>query len=100
LTRSPLRRSTHRVEAAVTAAAAVLALLTVLVVTIVAMSAYQRAQTQAAAQAAQQTSVTAVLLTNAAVPLADSPERGVELKRPPWRVGNYPPGSNAPRLCG
>lgn len=77
LTRSPLRRSTHRVEAAVTAAAAVLALLTVLVVPIIAMSAYQRAQTQAAAQAAQQTSVTAVLLTNAAVPLADSPERGV-----------------------
>lgn len=77
LTRSPLRRSTDRVEAALTAGAAVLALLTVLLTTVVAMSSYQRAQTQAAAQAAQQTSASAVLLTNAAVPLADSPERGV-----------------------
>jgi len=55
----------------------VLALLTVLLATIIAMSTYQRAQTQAAVKAAQQTLVTAVLLTDAAVPLADAPEQGV-----------------------
>jgi hypothetical protein len=74
---SPLRRSTDRVEAAVTAGAVVLALLTVLLATVIAMSTFHRMHTEAAAKAAQQTSVTAVLLTNAAVPLADSPEQGV-----------------------
>jgi len=76
-TRSPLRRSTDRVEAGVTAALAVLALLTMLLATFVAMSVHQRAQTEAAAKAAHQTSVTAVLLTNAAVPFTDSPEQAV-----------------------
>jgi hypothetical protein len=76
-TRSPLRRSTDRVEAGVTAALAVLALLTMLLATFVAISVHQRAQTEAATKAAHQTSTTAVLLTNAAVPFTNSPEQGV-----------------------
>jgi len=74
LTGSPLRRSTDRVEAGVTAVPAMLA---VALETVVAMGSYQRAQTEAATEAAQQTSVTAVLLTDAVVPLTDSPEQGV-----------------------
>jgi hypothetical protein len=76
-TRSPLCRSTDRVEAGITAALAVLALLTVLVATVFAINVYQRARTEAATKAAQQTSVTAVLLTDAVLPPADSPEQGV-----------------------
>ncbi|MGH3768052.1 MAG: Rv1733c family protein [Pseudonocardiaceae bacterium] len=76
-TRSSLRRSTDRVEAGVTAALAVLAVLAVLLATVVAMSTYHRAQTEAATKAAQQTSVTAILLTDAAVPFTDSFEQGV-----------------------
>lgn len=77
LTRSPLRRNTDRIEAAATAALAVLALLTVLLAVVVAMSTYHRAQTGAASHAAHQSAVTAVLLTDAAVPWTDSPEREV-----------------------
>src|SRR2546421_4704408 len=77
LPRSPLRRSTDRVEAAVTAGAVVLAVLAVLLATIIAMGSYQRAQGEAATKAAQQTSVTAVLLTDAAVPFTDSSKQGV-----------------------
>jgi hypothetical protein len=77
LTRSPLRRSTDRVEAAVTAVTAVLALLSVLLASAIAMGSYHRAQTEAATKAAQQTSVTAILLTDAAVPLAESPKQGI-----------------------
>jgi hypothetical protein len=40
------------------------------------MSTYHRAQTEAATKAAHQTSVTAVLLTDAAAPLADSSRQG------------------------
>ncbi len=76
-TRSALRRSTDRVEAGVAAVLAVLALVTVLLATVVAMSTYRQAQSEAATKAAQQASVTAVLLTNAAVPFTDSPEQGV-----------------------
>ncbi len=76
-TRSPLCRSTDRVEAGLTAALAVLALLTVLIATVFAINVYQRAQTEAATKTAQQTPVTAVLLTDAALPPADSPEQGV-----------------------
>jgi len=76
-TRSPLRRSTDRVEAGVTAVLAVLALLTVLLATFFAMSVHQRAQTEVAAKAAHQTSIIAVVLTNAAVPFTNSPEQGV-----------------------
>src|SRR5690349_21818534 len=76
-TRSPLRRSTDRIEAGLTAALAVLALLTLLIATVFAINVHQRAQTQATTKAAQQTSVTAVLLTDAALPPADSPEQGV-----------------------
>ena len=47
-TRSPLCRSTDRVEAGITAALAVLALLTVLVATVFAINVYQRARTEAA----------------------------------------------------
>jgi hypothetical protein len=41
------------------------------------MSVHQRAQTEAATKAGHQTSVTAVLLTDAAVPFTDLPEQGV-----------------------
>jgi hypothetical protein len=88
LTHSPLRRSTDRVEAGITAALAVLALLTVLLATVIAMSTY-RVQTKAATKAAQQSPVTAVLLTNPAVPFTDSPSRLSQAKRPPWRAGHY-----------
>lgn len=85
LTGSPLRRSTDRVEAGVTA---VLALLAVALETVVAMGSYQRAQTEASTEAAQQTSVTAVLLTDAVVPLTDSPEQGVAAA--PTAVARWP----------
>lgn len=91
LTRSPLCRRTDRVEAAVTVVAVVLALLTVLLGIIVARSTYQREHTEAATKAAHQTSVTAVLLTDAVVPLMDSPEQG--MAAPPtalvrWQLPN------------
>ena len=76
LTRSPLRRSTDRVEAWVTAGAAVLVLCVALLAVVVAMGFYQRAQIEAAGKAARQTSVTAVLLTDAAAPPADTSEQG------------------------
>ncbi|HET9118285.1 MAG TPA: hypothetical protein VFN75_09490 [Pseudonocardiaceae bacterium] len=76
-TRSPLHRSTDRVEAGVTAALAVLALLTVLLAIVGAISTYHRVHTEATTKATQHTSVTAVLLTDAAVSLTDSPEQGV-----------------------
>jgi len=76
LTRSPLRRSTDRVEAWVTAGAAVLVLCVALLAAVVAMGLYQRAQAQAATTAAHQTSVTAVLLTDPATPPADTSEQG------------------------
>jgi hypothetical protein len=53
-TRSPLCRSTDRVEAGVTAALAVLTLLTVLLSTVIAISTYQRVQTEVATKATQQ----------------------------------------------
>ncbi|MFN2535671.1 MAG: hypothetical protein ABR528_10515 [Pseudonocardiaceae bacterium] len=77
LTRSPLCRSTDRVEVAVTAGAVVLALLAVLLATIIALGSYQRARTEGATKAAHQSSMTAVLLTDAAVQRANSPEHGV-----------------------
>lgn len=73
LTRSPLRRSTDRVEAWVTAGAAVLVLCAAL---LAAVGLYQRALTEAATKAARQTSVTAVLLTDAAAPPGDTSEQG------------------------
>ncbi|MBV8993889.1 MAG: hypothetical protein JO287_09355 [Pseudonocardiales bacterium] len=76
LTRSPLRRGTDRVEAWVTVGALVLVLCVVLLAVVVAVGFYQRAQTQAVTKAADQTSVTAVLLTNAATPPADSSGQG------------------------
>lgn len=77
LTRSPLRRTTDRIEAAVAMVLAVLAVLVVLLGTVIAMGTYQRELTEAAADAEQQTSVTAVLLTDAQAQLASSPELGV-----------------------
>ena len=76
LTRSPLRRSTDRVEAWVTVGALVLVLCVALVAVVVAVGLYQRAQTQAATKAARQTSVTAVLLTDAATLPADVSGQG------------------------
>lgn len=76
-TRSPLRRSTDRVEAGVTAALVVLALLAVLLAVVVAINVHHREQAEAATKAAHQTSVSAVLLTDAAVPLVDSSGQGV-----------------------
>lgn len=73
LTRSPLRRNTDRVEAWVTAGAAVLVVFAALLAAVVAMGIYQRAQTEAATKAARQTSVTAVLLTDAATQGAAGP---------------------------
>jgi hypothetical protein len=76
LTRSPLRRSTDRVEAWVTAGAAVLVLCAALLAVVVAVGLYQRALAEAATKAARQTSVTAVLLTDAATPPGETPEQG------------------------
>ena len=76
VTRSPLRRSTDRVEAGVTAGAAVLVLCAALLAAVLTMGLYQRAQTEAATQAALQISVTAVLLTDAAAPPGDTSEQG------------------------
>jgi hypothetical protein len=76
LTRSPLRRSTDRVEAWVTAGAAVLVLCAALLAVVVAVGLYQRALTEAGTKAARQTSVTAVLLTDAATPPEETPDQG------------------------
>jgi hypothetical protein len=65
LVRTPLRRTTDQIEAAVTVALAVLAVLVVPLATTIAMGTYQRELAQAAATAAPRTAVTAVLLTNA-----------------------------------
>jgi hypothetical protein len=76
-TRSSLRRSSDRVEAALTAVTGVLALLAVALASIFAMQSCQRAQSEEATKAAQQIPVTAVLLTDAALQLAQSPEQGM-----------------------
>jgi len=76
VTRSPLCRSTDRVEGWVTVGAAVLVLCAALWAAVVAVGLYQRAQAQAVMQAARQTSVTAVLLTDAATPPGDTSEQG------------------------
>lgn len=88
LTRSPLRRNTDRVEAVVTVVVAVLALLAMLLAVVIARGGYQRAQTEAATKAAHQTVVTAVLLTDAAVPLANVPEQGVAAE--PTALARWP----------
>lgn len=88
LTRSPMRRRTDRVEAAVTAVTAVLALLTVLLASAIAMGSYHRAQSEAATTASQQTLVIAVLLTDAAVPVADPPEHSMAAE--PTALARWP----------
>lgn len=77
LVRSPLRRTTDRIEAAVTVTLTVVAVLVVLLATITAMRTYHRDLTHAAVTAAQETSVTAVLLTNAELANTTSSEQGV-----------------------
>jgi hypothetical protein len=88
LTRSPLRRSTDRVEAAVTAVIAVLAVLAMVLASVIAMGSYQRAQSEAATKAAQRTSVTAVLLTDAVMQLAHSPEHSMAAE--PTALARWP----------
>lgn len=64
LVRSPLRRATHRVEAALTALAVLLALLVVPAAASVALGIYQRELAEAGAAAAQRTQVTATLVAD------------------------------------
>ncbi|MDQ2790402.1 MAG: hypothetical protein M3Y48_20065 [Actinomycetota bacterium] len=79
LVRSPLRRTTDRVEAVVTAGLAMLALLVMALAIIIAIGTYQREL--AAAAAAHQTSVTAVLVTDAQPQHATSSALGVRTER-------------------
>jgi hypothetical protein len=76
LVRSPLRRTTDRIEAAVTVTVTVLAVLVVLLATITAMRICHRDLIHAAATAARETSVTAVLLSNAELQGETSAEQG------------------------
>jgi hypothetical protein len=76
LVRSPLRRTTDRVEAAVAVTVTILAVLVVVVATITAMRTCHRDLIQAAATAAQGTSVTAVLLSNTELQYGTSVEQG------------------------
>ncbi len=75
LVRSPLRRTTDRIEAAVTVILVVLAVLVVPAAIIIARGTYHRELTEAAAMATHRTSVTAVLLTDAQLQHASSAER-------------------------
>lgn len=77
LVRSPLRRTTDRIEAAVTVTVTVVAVLVVLLATITAMRICHRDLIHAAATAAGETSVTAVLLTNAELQYGTSAEQGL-----------------------
>jgi hypothetical protein len=77
LVRSPLRRSTDRIEAAATVTVTVLAVLVALLATITAMRTYHRDLIHAAATTARETSVTAVLLTNAELQYGTSAEQGL-----------------------
>ncbi|HEY2723136.1 MAG TPA: hypothetical protein VGI84_00490 [Pseudonocardiaceae bacterium] len=67
LVRSPLRRTTHRIEAALTALLAMLGLVVVPLAATIALGVYQRELAAAAATAAQRTQVSAALLTDPVV---------------------------------
>jgi hypothetical protein len=77
LVRSSLRRTTDRIEAAVTAVLASLALLVVPLATLIAMGSYHHERAEAAATAAQRTAVTAVLLTDPEPQHTTSSARGL-----------------------
>jgi hypothetical protein len=77
LVRSPLCRTTDRIEAAVTAVLAILALLVVPLAIIIAMGSYHHELAEAGARGAQPTTVTAVLLTDPELQHATSSERGL-----------------------
>ncbi|MBV9012830.1 MAG: hypothetical protein JO272_12410 [Pseudonocardiales bacterium] len=64
LVRSSLRRTTDRIDAAVTAVLAILALLVVPLATTIAMASYHHERAETATTASQRTAVTAVLLTD------------------------------------
>jgi hypothetical protein len=74
LVRSPLRRTTDRIEAAVTVVLVVLAVLVVPAAILIARGIYHRELTEAAAMATHRTAVTAVLLTDAQLQHAGSAE--------------------------
>lgn len=76
LVRSSLRRTTDRIEAAVTAVLAILALLVVPLAVVIAMGSYRHELEDVAATAAQRTAVTAVLLTDPKPQYATSFEQG------------------------
>jgi hypothetical protein len=78
LVRSPLRRTTDRVEAMVTAALAIVALLVVPVAAAIAVGTYQYELESTAVMATQPTPVTAILITDATpASAASSSGRGV-----------------------
>ncbi|MBV9143711.1 MAG: hypothetical protein JO115_22805 [Pseudonocardiales bacterium] len=77
LVRSSLRRTTDRIEAAVTAVLAILALLVVPLATIIAMRSYHHELSETGARDAQHTTVTAVLLTDPELQHATSSEQGL-----------------------
>ena len=77
LARSPLRRTTDRIEAAATAVVTILALLVVPLAVVIAMGSYHHELSEARTREAQPTTVTAVLLTDPQPQRATSFERGL-----------------------
>lgn len=108
LVRSPLRRTTDRIEAAVTAVLAILALLVVPLATLIAMGIYHHERAEAGARDAQRAAVTAVLLTDPEPQQATSSEQGLSAEitaRARWVLPNgqqrsAPLGVGADRHAG
>lgn len=84
LVRSPLRRTTHRIEAVLTALMALLGIVVVPLAVTIALGIYQRELAEATTTAAQRAEVSAVL---SADPV---------LHRQPRSEGNFPPQATAP----